>query len=103
MLSNEEKEPVCLCSTRRPGESGVAEAKAEVVAAVEGSVECDMEARLRLRLTEVKKPLFLLVLLSWMELAGELPVGLELLGESRARPCSDCAELCRFRRSRSIV
>lgn len=50
----------------------------------------------------MKKPLFLF---SCIELAGELPAGLELVvvGESRAKPGSDGAELCRFHFNKSMV
>ena len=62
-----------------------------------------MDARLRLRFTVVKNPLFLR-LFSCIELAGELPAGLELVkGESSASACSDWFELCLFHFKRSIV
>lgn len=78
MLSVEEKEPPCLCSTLRLGELGVP--------GVEGSVSFvrdEVDALLKLRFTDVKKPLCLW-LFSCIELAGELPAGLELSAESSA-------------------
>lgn len=98
MLSNEEKEPRCLCRTFRPGEPGMLENETSPV--LEGG---DVDDRLRLRFTVVKKPLFLR-LFSCIELAGELSAGLSLImGESSASTCSDWDELCRFHFKRSIV
>lgn len=101
MLSVDEKDPACLCSTLRLGDRGVPAAPG----VVEGSVSpvcAEVDALLRLRLTVVKKPLPLR-LISCMELAGELSAGLELSWESSAIAWRDCAELCRFRLRRSMV
>jgi hypothetical protein len=94
MLSKEENDPLCLCRTFRPGDPSVGASSSSTRGAV--------DARLRLRFTVVKKPLFLF---SCIELAGELPAGLEfvVVGESRAKPGSDGAELCRFHFNRSMV
>ena len=95
MLSKDENEPLCLCRTFRPGDPRVG--------ASSNSTRGAVDALLRLLFTVVKKPLFLF---SCIELAGELPAGLELVvvGESReARPGSDGAELCRFHLSKSIL
>lgn len=95
MLSKEENDPLCLCRTFRPGDPRVG--------ASSNSKRGAVDARLRLRFTVVKKLLFLF---SCIELAGELPAGLEfvVVGDSRAaKPGSDGAELCRFHFSKSMV
>lgn len=88
-----------MCKTFRPGDPGAPEDKPSP------NPDCGgVDVRLRLRFTVVKKPLFLR-LFSCIELAGELPAGLELvLGESSASPsCSEWFELCRFHFKRSIL
>lgn len=94
-LSKDEDDPFDLCRTLRlvvPGVAGVA--------GVGGSAKVLLDARLRLRFKEVKKPLFRV---SWRELVGELPPGLELLISSTVSVWRDRAELCRFHFLGSIV
>lgn len=84
-MSKEEDEPVGLWRTLRLGVPGVG--------GVEGSFNVLLDARLMLRFIVVKKPPFRL---SFIELVGELPAGLELLASSDVSAERDSTELCRF-------
>lgn len=84
-LSKEEADPVGLCRTFLLGVPGVG--------GVDGSFRVLLDARLILRFMLVKK---LPLRLSFIELVGELPAGLELLVSSMASAWRDRAELCRL-------
>lgn len=84
-MSKEEDEPVDLWRTLRLGVPGVG--------GLEGSFNVLLDARLILRFIVVKKPPFRL---SFIELVGELPAGLELLASSDVSAERDSTELCRF-------
>lgn len=93
-MSKDENDPVCLCSTLGFGDPGVPRGDKSV-----DTARGEVDARLRLRFTELKN---VLLLFSCIELAGELSAGLELLGDSSANALSDWTELCRLHFKRSI-